>query len=884
MNTSRKASLSAPDMLDRARAAAGRREKALALELYRELIARYPGYPLGWFELSGAESGSGQALSAIRSARRSIELAPEQILYRAHLAQLEVAYGLWGDALSTLAPLRTRRADDFEPRIANSIGGVLSLVGREDQAQAWFESAATRAPHESKYRYNVAQGLVHCGRIEESIHEFERLLRLSPDSGKVHWSLASIAPRRTDPARLEALRTALSRATSPRDEVFYRFALFRILDAMGRPREAFAELDRGMQLQRASTRYQGEDVTVMRRLGEAAGRLGRTSGASIPATQRGQARPLFIVGLPRSGTTVVERILCNHPEVAQGGEFPCFSAALREALGIESPAVASQELAERLASSDLAFDEVGNRYLELTAFKHQGFTCFTDKLPFNFLLVPWIARALPDARIVHVTRDPMDTCFSNLKQLFTRHYAACYSQRDIAEYYLAYRELMHAWDNLLPGRIMQVAYEDLVSDPETLSARMFDFCGLQPRQDAWRIEQNLKPVSTASAVQVRDPIDRRGIGAWRRYEAELTVLSDCFRPRPTELADGRDIDSRSAADTAAVIDPADPGWFPLDYNGRKDTFVFAKVTLDALGSAAFLDRRFTAHTHSIVEYPARELSAPSPRAPSFLFHTAFCGSTLLARALHAPPSAVALKEPQALLSLAMLPPELRVLADARLRSTLFLLARPWSEHGRVLVKPTNQANNLIAPILAACPASRAILLYSSLEEFLLSCFKKLPEAETRVQWMAQHLIAGTRLANNLGISPRQSFNLVESCVLTWFAQMELYANALAADGGDRLRTLDMHAMLASPETCVRACSRWLQLDEGEDVAARVAAVFSRDAKFEGREYDASRRESDKARIQARFGPMIAQALQWAQTQVAPAATLPANWKPLLGNP
>jgi tetratricopeptide (TPR) repeat protein len=521
--------MSAAEMLENARSLIRQRKVADGLQAYRHLTARYPNYAEGWFAFSGTESGLGHALHAIQAAKQALALATGNTLYRAHLAQLQVAYGLWGDALQTLGPLLSRAPDSFEPRIANSIGATLSLAGLEEESQPWTESAAARAPQLRDYQYNQAQGLVHCGRIKESSQKFESLLKAFPDFGKAHWSLASIDAKNADEARVTTLRKSLTRATNPKDEIFYCFALFITLDAMGRTREAFTELEHGMKLQRALTRYNGEDVATIQRLREAA--LSLPSTSSIPAAPAGQARPLFIVGLPRSGTTVVERILCNHPDVAQGGEFSCFSAALREKFSIESLGVVPLELAKALVA-DVPLQDVGERYLQLTAYKHRGYACFTDKLPFNFLLVPWIAQALPDARILHVKRDPMDTCFSNLKQLFSHHYAACYSQRDMAEYYLAYHELMQTWDRLLPERIMQVRYEDLVADPEGVSAQMFDFCGLTNRSDAWRIEQNTKPVATASAAQVRDPIDARGIGAWRRYESELDVLSNFFRSHP----------------------------------------------------------------------------------------------------------------------------------------------------------------------------------------------------------------------------------------------------------------------------------------------------------------------------------------------------------------
>ena len=335
----------------------------------------------------------------------------------------------------------------------------------------------------------------------------------------------------------------------------------------------------------------------------------------------------------------------------------------------------------------------------------------------------------------------------------------------------------------------------------------------------------------------------------------------------------------------AALDLADPANFPFDYDETRDEWLILPVTLAQVGDAPFLDQRMGAHRDDAQRIPDERIAAHDvahDRAPTaLLFHTAFCGSTLLARALHAPPGAVALKEPVVLTTLTRLSLARSPRVDELLRRALALLGRPWSPDGAVLVKPTNLVNRLMPRILAFAPETKAILLYASLREFLVSCFKKLPEAEVAVRWMAQVLIRDTALQRKLGLRGDEPFNLVESCVLTYFAQLEIFAGVLEHDTRDRLRSLDMRVMLKQPAAAVGACARWLGLPAAlEGLDARVANEFARDSTHSGRTFDSGQREREKAELEARYGPIIEQALGWAREAVEPHARVPRDWKPL----
>lgn len=329
---------------------------------------------------------------------------------------------------------------------------------------------------------------------------------------------------------------------------------------------------------------------------------------------------------------------------------------------------------------------------------------------------------------------------------------------------------------------------------------------------------------------------------------------------------------------------ADPAWFPVGWDGASDAFRFATLDAARLGDAAFLDKRLGVDLAGAEAVPAQALSGlraePVAAAPAFLFHTAFCCSTLLARCLHAPPGAMALKEPSLLLRLTEAwrnAPDAaaRARVDASLDIGLRLLARPWAAQGRVLVKPTNTVVLILDRVLAAAPDSRAVLLHGGLEDFLVSCAKKLPEAETRLNWMARTVLPGSGLVEAFGLSADAQFGFVEATVLTWYAQMAHYARALASAAAPRLRTLDMDVLLARPADTVAACARWLQLPAALDgLAARVQGEFSHHAKATDVAFNPQVRLAEKQRVLERHGDLVRGALAWARREIEPRASLP----------
>lgn len=322
----------------------------------------------------------------------------------------------------------------------------------------------------------------------------------------------------------------------------------------------------------------------------------------------------------------------------------------------------------------------------------------------------------------------------------------------------------------------------------------------------------------------------------------------------------------------------DPSWFAADYIAASRAFEFVRVPMQAIREASFLDRRLHADWSGAVRLDSAATRDVHAHEPSFLFHTAFCGSTLLSRALDTGARSIALKEPLVLHSLATAArraswPHGAADITEDLDRALALLARPWSPGGRVLLKPANQANTLLPDLLLARPGAPAVLLFSKLEAFLVSCFKKGPDARQPIEWMAQALLHGTTLATKLGIEPSRPLNLVEAAALAWFAQMEHYARALEHDAASRLRTLDVDALLDDPLQATASAAAFLLLD-ADGLEQRVQAVFAADAKQTSRAYDAGVRAREHAFVAERLKPLLDDALRWAERTVAPHARMP----------
>ena len=324
---------------------------------------------------------------------------------------------------------------------------------------------------------------------------------------------------------------------------------------------------------------------------------------------------------------------------------------------------------------------------------------------------------------------------------------------------------------------------------------------------------------------------------------------------------------------------ADARWFPVDLHVPDRHFEMATLDVDVLERSTFLDTRLDAALGSVEQVPAARLAAlPSPeRPPAWLFHTSFCGSTLLARAVHLPAHQVALKEPLVL----------RRLGDARhagwsidglCGTTVRLLSRPWSEGGGVLVKATHAALNIAPELLDLSPGSRAVLLTSTLDDFLVSNLKKTAETQAKVPALAERALTAGTLHRRLPANALQPPDVLCAVALQWAAQRDLLAS-LVRGYGERVRVLDFATLADDPEDTVAACARWWRLPAPETaVRERTREVAHRNAKAMSVEYSARQRAQEARMVEERFGAELARAREWAERFVLPFldAPLPMN--------
>ncbi|MFC7300341.1 tetratricopeptide repeat-containing sulfotransferase family protein [Cognatiluteimonas weifangensis] len=400
------------------------------------------------------------------------------------------------------------------------LGRMLANAYFPDDALQLLEGARARGFRNPTLDYLIGLCRMYAGDDEVAERELESSLRGNPDSVPALRALTRLRRRPGDgDGCVERLQAVLGRIGKEHaDAPMLLYALFAELDRRDEIEPAWQVLAEGMRLRRSQVRYDSAAEQA----------LFDYLGALKPAPTRGHVddgpRPVFIVGMPRSGTTLLERILGNHPEVADAGELRDLVRQLRWMCDLGGASHLDLPLAQRAEAIDFA--ELGRRYLAHTQWRARGRAVYTDKMPPNFLNVSYIARALPQARILHMVRGPMDTCFSNLKEWFAGAYPHSYDQTEMADHYRRYRTLMAHWRALYPGRILDVRYDELVTEPEKVVREVLAFCDLPWHEGMTAIEERTGTVATASAAQVREPIHQRFLEQWRRYENHLGPLRE----------------------------------------------------------------------------------------------------------------------------------------------------------------------------------------------------------------------------------------------------------------------------------------------------------------------------------------------------------------------
>ncbi len=456
---------------------------------------------------------------------RALSLAPN---YRA--ARLDYIRVLLDQQKYLQAREEIDRMRQLEPgnRYLLSLNAAACVgLGRHEPAVEMYRELLVGSPGSPELHVALGHSLRGLGQQKDAIESYRKAMAIRPSFGDVYWSLANLKTYRFSE---EEISRMCAQESAPRAHVFDRyhlcFALGKAYEDRNDYPESWRYYDRGNALKRTETRYLPEitEANTQKQIEVCtAGFFAARVGLGAP-----DRSPIFIVGLPRSGSTLIEQILASHSQVDAAPELPEIPRIVRE-LERQRPDPVTPGFPEVLSHLDQKeLLRLGERYLTHTRAYRGDKPFFIDKMPNNFRHIGLIHLILPNAKIIDVRREPMACCFSNLKQLYASGQEFTYSIDDIARYYKSYLELMRHWDAVLPGRVLTVWYEDVVQGLEGSIGRILEFCGLEFEPacvEFYKLDRN---INTASSEQVRQPIFREGLFQWRNYESFLSPLKDAL--------------------------------------------------------------------------------------------------------------------------------------------------------------------------------------------------------------------------------------------------------------------------------------------------------------------------------------------------------------------
>lgn len=502
---------------------------AEAEHVLRPHLQRRPDDPVALSMMAEIANRLGILAEAERLLEQVLKLAPGYMEARLSLARLLAIDGRLAQSNALLDAIL--QADPDNAPAARAKGTALGQTGDYEAAIAVYEKLLRRGPGSAPTWLAYGHVLKTVGRLEDGVAAYRRALHLDPDLGEVWWSLANLKTVKLGPADIAAMTAALDRpGLEPQNLFHFHFALGKALEDAGQIEPSFRHYERGNRIRRSllphDARLASEDVQ-------------RSIDFFTPAffaAHQGQGSPspapIFILGMPRAGSTLLEQILSSHSMVEGTSELPYIPMLARGLLARRwrTPVPFPQVLA------DVSPDEIralGETYLERAALHRKtGRPHFIDKLPNNWGDIGFIHLILPHAKIIDARRHPLACGFSNYKQHFAQGQSFSYDLADIGSYYADYVRLMRHFDAVLPGRVHRVIHEHLVADPEAEIRRLLDYLELPFEEGCLRFHENERAVRTPSAEQVRRPINREGLDRWRPYEPFLGPLKQALGTLP----------------------------------------------------------------------------------------------------------------------------------------------------------------------------------------------------------------------------------------------------------------------------------------------------------------------------------------------------------------
>lgn len=487
-------------------------------------------FPDAWFLKAMCASARMNIGDALKFLDKTLELAPNNPEYLAQYAKLNCMVNLFRPAKKAADAALQNNPD--QALTLDTIGVVYTKIGEFELAKRALSKAVRMAPKNPQFYFNLGSVYQFLGNHRKAEKGYLKAIQFHPRFSRAYWALSELMKESPKPVQIKKLKELLEYDDlSPEDELYLCHALAREVEKKGNYKKAFKLLERGKVRFRAKLKY---DRATDEQLFDAVKK--QFPLPVIPSVDAWQGKDaIFIVGMPRSGTTLVERIISSHSEVESLGELQNFGLAVRQSVDASSRSMLDKEVAE--ATGTLDFQKVGARYIRSLSNRIDASKRFTDKLPLNFLFIGHILESLPAAKIICVQRNPMDTCLSNYRQLFAvtySYYNYHYDLEDTGNYYCLFADIMRFWQKHYQQRIHFVEYEELIQNPEQQSRKMLEYCELDWQQECLDFHNNKAVVTTASAMQVRQPIYQSSLNRWKEYEDQLDSLKKIFDAKGIE--------------------------------------------------------------------------------------------------------------------------------------------------------------------------------------------------------------------------------------------------------------------------------------------------------------------------------------------------------------
>ncbi|MBF0370224.1 MAG: sulfotransferase [Magnetococcales bacterium] len=485
--------------------------------------------PLALLQQALTHHQGGQLPAAVATYRQLLSLQPHNMTALCNLGAALKNLGKLKEAADCFQQALTIQPDQV--LVLSNLGLTLQDMGRLDEAIRCFQQALTLDPKQPAIHTNLGLALATQGEMKAAIASQQKALTIAPGFPQAHFSLSQAQKILPEDPRLDQMAALVNQEKTIEGRVYLHFALGKSLADLGRHDEAFRHYLAGNRLQRS--RFQFNLRQRKKSFHRYRAQLDQTFFAARQGWGIDDPTPIFIVGLPRSGTTLAEQILASHPDVYGAGELPF----IKQILMAKTGAADLGEIPLKIpALNAMDFQQMGRDYLD--RLRKQAATAaplprfISDKMPFNFIYIGLIRLMLPQARFIHCQRSPRDTCLSIFFAHFSEIHPFAYDLTELGGYYRLYREMMAHWHQLFPGKIHNLSYEKLTRDQEGETRRLLDFCGLNWQENCLHFHNTARSVKTASQVQVRKPLYRSSLQRWRCYEAGLQPLISALGNAP----------------------------------------------------------------------------------------------------------------------------------------------------------------------------------------------------------------------------------------------------------------------------------------------------------------------------------------------------------------